>query len=427
MTSEVDVQFILNTLARFEVESNALLVHRDLVELFCLQIIPFLQKNPMIEPLRTKWMKKYKGLLAQVTALEAAALQEVIAAFRQIQETVGKRKGVAKKIARIDGILSGNPEKVDFTSWPLYRVAFSEVRELLEMVLERRGQKICKNYATLGARIVKTNEPSKVKKIPCVVQYTFAPSVELAGLALDALDWDRVKDPAIIWGCFESALRYWRTSESYFEQTLHLLKKNANPFPALSERFAWLEIATNKNYLSIDHEPTVFTVRLFKEGLRTIVNEITAFVSSGCQLKEGDHPASQAMLELHLNENRLWVFVHLESSEIHRFYLKRFNDGSKGSGPHEFIQDLLRDYPNGGDVLIDFADRSENVSKVLARIGMSGLLKDQFFGQSRGNKVVFRGCQISIPCDEKCRLLLEELSRIHCHAGSPEYIGFARA
>lgn len=424
MSNELNSQFLLDTLARFEEECKAALTHRDLVELFCVQIIPFLKEQPLIEPLRIKWSKKYKWLLEQVTVLEKAALEEVIGTFRQIEGTIGKRRGLAKKIARINGILLGNPGAAGFTSWPLYRNVFFEVKELLEMILKRGGRKICKNYAVLGVRDKYIDGSPKVKKVPYIMRYTFAPSVEKADQASSALYWDRVKDPAINWRYFESALWYWHTSESYFEQTSNLLKKNANPLPALGEKLAWLEIAMHKNHLPIDRVPTIFTNQLFKEGLYTIVNEITAFISNGCQLKDSDHSIDRAILELHLNENELWVVIHLGLSEPCRFYLKRFNDGANGSRPYKFIQSLLHDHADGGEVLIDFADISENIPKVLERIGMRGSLRNQFFGRSRGDRVMFHGNKVAIPRDEKCRFLLEELNGIHCQAGSPEYIDY---
>ncbi len=306
---------------------------------------------------------------------------------------------------------------------------FFEIKGLLETVLRTRGgREICENYAILGVkekRIVRLNKRPIVKREPYIASFTFAPSVEKAGLALDAAHWERTKDPTVMWHYFECALWCWNTEESYFEKTSDLLKGTSNPFPALSEKAAWLEIAKVKNRLSIDHPPLIFTSQLFKEGFRALANEITVFLSNGCQLKDSKPSADQVILELSLKEERLWILVHMGLSNPKEVYLKRFNTGgASGSGPYDFIEDLLQNHPDGGEVLIDFADKSENIPKALERIGMRESFKNLFFGQSRGNKVMFHGSRIGIPRDEKCRLLLEELDEIHRKAGRPEYPSF---
>jgi len=176
------------------------------------------------------------------------------------------------------------------------------------------------------------------------------------------------------------------------------------------------------SWRSIDHPPLIFTSQLFKEGFRALANEITAFLSNDCQLEDSKLPADQVILELSLKEERLWILVHMGLLKPKEVYLKRFNTGGiRGSSPYDFIKDLLQNYADGGDVLIDFADKSENIPKALERIGMRESFKHLFFGQSRGTKVTFHGSRIGIPRDEKCRLFLEELDEIHQKAGCPEY------
>ncbi len=117
----MNIQFLLDALARFENESKSSNEESDLIELFCHQVIPFLRDQASIELLRRRWRKKYEDLRCQIASLEKAATEEVTSAFRQIEQTVVKRGSVAKKMARINAILSGNPGKAGFTSWPLYR------------------------------------------------------------------------------------------------------------------------------------------------------------------------------------------------------------------------------------------------------------------------------------------------------------------
>jgi hypothetical protein len=110
-------------------------------------------------------------------------------------------------------------------------------------------------------------------------------------------------------------------------------------------------------------------------------------------------------------------------SDPKRIYLKRFNSGgAAGSSPYDFILDLLENHADGGDIPVDFYDKSENIPKALERIGMHDSFKHLFFGESRGNQVVFRGSRISIPRDEKCRLLVETLEVLHQKAGNPKYV-----
>ncbi|MBF8263928.1 MAG: hypothetical protein HW387_1593 [Parachlamydiales bacterium] len=422
----MNIQFLLDAIARFENESKSSNETNHLIELFCYQVIPFLRDQASIELLRRRWRKKYEDLHSQIASLEQAALEEVTSAFRKIEQTVANRGSVAKKVARINAILSGNPGKAGFTSWPLYREVFFEIKGLLETVLRTRGgREICENYAILGVkekRIIRVNKCPIVKREPYIAIFTFAPSVEKARLALDAAHWERTKDPAVMWHYFECALWCWNTEESYFEKTSDLLKVASNPFPALSEKAAWLEIAKIKNRLSIDHPPLIFTSRLFKEGFCALANEITIFLSNGCPSGDSKLPTDQVILELSLKEERLWVLVYMGLSKPKEVYLKRFNTGGiNGSSPYDFIENLLQNHADRGEVLIDFADKSENIPKALERIGMRESFKNLFFGQSRGNKVTFHGSRIGIPRNEECRLLLEELDEIHQKAGCPRY------
>jgi hypothetical protein len=92
--------------------------------------------------------------------LEKAALEEVVGAFGRIKEDLKQiGGGLHKQIARIDGILTGNPGEAGFSSWPLYREAFFEMKDLLEVVLTKRGgKKICEKYAKLGVKKSRLSE-----------------------------------------------------------------------------------------------------------------------------------------------------------------------------------------------------------------------------------------------------------------------------
>lgn len=92
------------------------------------------------------------------------------------------------------------------------------------------------------------------------------------------------------------------------------------------------------------------------------------------------------------------------------------------SGPHEFIKNLLQDHPEGGDIEIALAEKSDSIPKAIDRLGMPESLRGLFFGQSRGTRVIFKGARVGIDRDEKCRNILEVLLDTHEKAGAPEYI-----
>jgi len=419
-------QPLLEALTRFERQISSEMTHGSLVELFCRQVIPFLRNDQTIEPLRKKWHRRYESLCAQVTTLEKTALDEVVGAFDRLKQELQPIDSLRQEIERIDDILAGTPKEAGFSSWPLYRHAFFEIKRLLESVLiEPDGLEICKRYALLGVKekhIPRLNQPSEIVQEPYIMNYTFAPSIDKARLALDAAHWDQTNDPAVMWYYFLYAEWCWNTNESYFERTLDILDKGTNPFPALAEKATWLEIAVIRDGLSTEHGPVVFTAQLFREGFQTLLNDIMTFLVQDGQINDKVEPIDQVTLELCLNENRLWILAFLGLGEPKYFYIKRFNDGeATASTPFAFIEALLANYAGGGEVVLDFADKSENVPRALERMGMLAFFKHLFFGQSRGNKVVFYGSKISLPRDEKCRLLLEEFEKHHQQKGSPKY------
>lgn len=424
-------QSLLDVLSRFERQVHSSeTTYENLVELFCLQIIPFLRDEKAINPLKQKWRRRYESLCNQITILEKAALEEVVGAFGRLKEDLKPiGGGLHKHIERIDGILAGNPGEAGFTSWPIYREVFFEIKHLLEFVLTKNGGKeICENYAVLGMKpkqerqLFRIKKPIKVKKEPYIMFYTFAPSIDKARLALDAAHWDRTNDPAVMWHYLVCAEWCWNTNESFFEKSLDILSRAANPFPALAEKGTWLEIAAVRDHLSMDHKPVIFTPGLFREGFQALHNDIAAFLAQDGQINDSPDPIDQVVLELHLNENRLWILASLGLGQIKPYYIKRFNDGkTDGSTPFAFLEELLKNYASGGEIPLDFADKSENVPKALERMGMLSFFKHLFFGQSRGNKVDFYGIKISLPRDEKCRLLLSEFERHHQEMGNPKY------
>lgn len=114
---------------------------------------------------------------------------------------------------------------------------------------------------------------------------------------------------------------------------------------------------------------------------------------------------------MQLDENQLWVLVHIDRQQPQRYYLKCFNDGAmEGSGPYEFVRQLLEKYPQGGNVQVSLLKKADSIPKLIGHLNMIPSLRELFFRKSRGTHINFKGAKIAIDRDEKCRLLLQELS-----------------
>ena len=419
--------FPLEVLERFEKQIQTHVDCKTLIPLFCKKIIPFLQTHPSLENLRIKWRKKYEELVHHYSAAEEEAFTEVKEVLFQIERSVKTQDDdIKKKIITIKKILSGDPSE-GFTFQPFYFRFDCEVKGLIQMLLDQGHLETCQKYAVLR-KITKSffieHGSLELKEEYVIDRHTFAPSVEKANSAREAMSWKQAQDPTIAWHYFELAAWYWTTDDSYFEKDNDLLrKKDYNPLPVLSEKMTWWEVAFVKKQSDQNIHPIVFTGPFFKEGFCTLFNEITMVASRGFDVKLESLPVDQVTLELHMQENLLWIFVYNgPSSEPKQYYLKRFNDGaSLKSGPYGFIKNLLKNHRDGGMVSVDLVDKTESIPKHIDRIGLKNPLKVLFFGKSGGNKVPFKGYRVAIDRDEKCRNVLSFLEKIHQNAGSPKY------
>lgn len=420
--------FPLEVLERFEKQIQALVDRKTLIPLFCKQIIPFLQTHPSLENLRIKWRKKYEELVHCYISTQEEAFAEVKEVLFQIERSVKSQDDdIKKKILTIKKILSGDSAE-GFTFQPFYFRFYCEVKGLLQILLEQGHLETCRKYAVLRKTtksFLTENGSLELKEEYVIDRHTFAPAVEKANSAREAMSWKRAQDPIIAWHYFELAAGYWTTDDSYFEKDSDLLRrKDYNPLPVLSEKTTWWEIVSVKKQSNQDIHPIIFTGSFFKEGFCTLFNEITMVASRGFDVNLESLPVDQVTLELHMQENLLWIFVYNGlSSEPQQYYLKRFNDGaSLKSGPYGFIKNLLENHSNGNMVSVDLIDKTESIPKHIDRIGLKNPLKDLFFGRSRGNKVSFKGCRVAIDRDEKCRNVLSFLEETHQNAGSPKYM-----
>ncbi|HEY2809927.1 MAG TPA: hypothetical protein VGJ00_00835 [Rhabdochlamydiaceae bacterium] len=305
---------------------------------------------------------------------------------------------------------------------------YFEVKELLQLLLENGETDLCRQYASLRTvqrHIIQKEKGGAIKTMEefQIEIYTFAPSVEKAVQALKVIHWDQFHNPAVMWWYFEYALWCWNTSEAYFENPCELwIKQNPHFFQAWNQKETWREIVCVRNGVQQD-QPIIFTSEFFKEGMKTLINAILAFAAKGFRLEiDNADPLQKMLFELKLEENQLWVFVNDHTLGPKRYYLKRLNDGSDKSCPYEFIEQLLKEYPNGGDVEVNLPNKSDSIPKAIDRLGLPKSLQRIFFGVSRGTSVYFRGISVAINRDERCRLILEELANVHNQAGAPEYV-----
>ena len=259
--------------------------HSEIVEFFCRHVIPFIQKQPDLQPLIIAWRKDYETHLLEIKCLQQKTLQESESVFREIVQTAGEATDIIRlKMVDIEDILSGKPGKEGFSSWPLYRKAYFAVKELLEMFLDDGKLDFCARYATLGTttRYSDVNGTMQYGKKPCILEFTFSSTIMEASRKEQAFSAPQDQDPAIVWKYFETALQFWNANEADMKESLTFLFKS-DPFQALSQKAAWQEIAQVKCRIQETKDPLLFTAKLFKNGLRTLINEVTLFFSHGCQ------------------------------------------------------------------------------------------------------------------------------------------------
>lgn len=170
------------------------------------------------------------------------------------------------EIKEIKKIITVDRSRRGFTSWPLYREVYFEVKDLLEMLLKQGRYDLCSRYAVIG-----TNS----RKEWYVVEFTFAP-IEKVCSCEKMFDYNRYQDPIVVWKYFEIAHLFWNIKDEDIERELSSLYKT-NPLHAMGTRGTWEEIANVKKQDENCEEPLIFKVDFFKKGLRTLINEIITF------------------------------------------------------------------------------------------------------------------------------------------------------
>lgn len=91
MDNEGSSNALLNILNRFE-SQLAGQNHNSLVELFCLQIIPFIEQHTLIGPLRESWCGKYISLQKELDFYEKKTQEELTKIFAELLEHLENRQ-----------------------------------------------------------------------------------------------------------------------------------------------------------------------------------------------------------------------------------------------------------------------------------------------------------------------------------------------
>ncbi len=397
MSTLVDSQsLIIDNLLQFEKECVDITSRNELVVVFCQRVIPFLQKSIALKPLIDRWRQDRECLNYDYKESEKTALDKFIKIFEKVRRRLGAdiSDTLIKRIARVENTIKGK-EGYLYILPPLHDVVFDELKYLFNCLLNEGYTDLCERFVKIGT--VREYDPSIEKWVdnPCVSEYTFAECLEDVSARRKAILWDQVHDPVVVWWYFESALWFWNTPKSYFDTPrpkLNTKKACEKHAKALGSVGGWSEIASVQDKSLYMKEPIIFTDRLFKQGLLTVITAVREFFSSLCQNKElGDREVTVELSldagDKGLDRDALWLSVIIAGEATKKYCLKKFNDGQR---PYEFIKLLFDKYPKGGEVEVDLRE-SESIPKFIGRLGFTGELKKIFFGRSQGNRVMFKG------------------------------------
>lgn len=251
----------------------------DVVNLFCRHVIPLIQKHINLRDLVTDLRARYESAVCESAALQKEVFQDSERVFKEVSEEIQKlpklTSSIKNQVTAIQAILAGDRRRMGYTNWPLYREVYWDVKDLLMMLLNEGEHSLCSRYA-----IIDKNSAGELY----VSEFVFAPAIQKAVDMEEMFDPRQTQEPFVVWKYFETALHFWNAKHSDLEQELNELFKS-NPFKAMGTRSAWLEIAQIKNGKKNSEEPLIFKVALFKNGLRTLINEITTFL----EISQNEH------------------------------------------------------------------------------------------------------------------------------------------
>jgi hypothetical protein len=336
MSTTTNQAILLDCLARFERQVKE--DHRDdVVRLFCTQVIPLLAEHEQLAAVRDSWKAQWQCLYQQLQDLEKKAIEKVDAAVVDIKKFIGDgcSSSISNKIALIERYLSN---KEGYYGETLSKILYWELKELLQSLLEAGFTDVCAKYAKLGTRKTYIQRPQPVPRtalikstvitadhksenqtvemsvgvadsqktiwVPLtkdevevarqnqqndlvtftsdmeyvneayIATYTFASSAIEAIKAGEALWKKPMHDPAVVWYYFELAMRFWNTSEFYWDEIIRPRCGDdyGKHFEVSWSKSVWREIASIKDQtvISTRENPIIFTKDFFESGLRIL-------------------------------------------------------------------------------------------------------------------------------------------------------------
>lgn len=208
-------------------------------------------------------------------------------------------------------------------------------------------------------------------------------------------------------------MRFSNTPQSHFEQPARRPKTQTDcskHFTKLCEVSVWREIEDAKRGNPSRSKAFIFTDTFFRNGLRTLTNEIIACLSNPDVSTE----SSSSIFELQLNDNELWILVTPSNGQLERLYLQKFHDGEHqdGSSTLRFVKKLFQK-PQGGKIEVELLYKSESIAKYINRLRLLKDLKKLFFHTSHDDRVQFNGTKTTIQTNGLTELMLKELRKRH--------------
>ena len=441
---KAQVSSLLEPLYRLEATADSIQDRKKLVEFFCVQVIPFIARYAPVLPLLEKLRTDYRNLKDAIKAHEINAITECKKAFRQIERDLKARAPLPDEIVLCLNQARSVLSKGQFQEGRIYS---DVVRDVLQLLVEAGFKDICVKHAefieidaciqtdpTQRPGWVLVNEQGKGALFPSedfsksdalrnpslifhhpemehmktaqIHFFTFDPSSEKAVAASKRVYWGQLHDPAVVWQYFEFALWCWNTPSSYFEDRLSSSESQM-------EYAKWREISKLQGDVQDNNRIVVFTERLFKEGLKTLINAISVFIAEEkYKVEVPPKVIEEATFELFWQCDQLWVFVKSSTCEG-KFCIQKFKDSGYvgGSEQQKFCRKLVE--PLAG-AQVPYQIQFDRVAHVLGRLNLPSILKSHYFGTTQTASVLYQGPEIRIKLEANDLIsIIQELQSIH--------------
>ena len=164
MSEPVNPQFLLTCLERFENQAHSITNDDHCTELFCKEIIPFLEQNPSIDLLKKQWRQHRAYLNQKVEETSAQALLEIKATYQEIKKALlnSDNSWISQKIALIDRQFKEDEKSI---GPPLYRILYDELKGLLQLLLAAGYEDLCNKYAkVINRKVYIQQDPKQIDR-----------------------------------------------------------------------------------------------------------------------------------------------------------------------------------------------------------------------------------------------------------------------